>query len=326
MIYLIIGMICFLAFSVIIIVAAGKVQRRVREEQRSSKDAQKVAEKTSWLQTPAGKNLSTAGILTAIYLLGFWLLYGPLAGWLRSRFGCSETESWVMVTLFGLAFIFPSVWLIYSAANIPGDPKNIKRGMRAIAFAILSVLAYVHWGGPSQFFDKETGEAKFWVDDSTKEVIYDPAVDSSKTRFSATTGHKLRPGSSEDVATLKLAESSGGLTKKIERTFNDWNAPRIDSSFLIGLEFIDAPSSPGTIHYIVPKGEGWSTAIRPRGSNWIADPQTETLLSACGSDGKWKPPIRTGPFYDIKKYLNGATAFRYFRLPATDNLVPITWY
>jgi len=322
MIYLIVGFVCLLAFARLAIKVASKVQKKKRGGERGKEPT----EKTGWLQTPSGKNWSTAGTLTAIYLAGFWLLYGPLANWLRSHFGCTETEASVMVTLFGLAFIFPAVWLLYSAANIPGDPKTIKRGMRAIAFAMLVVLGYFNWSGPSELFNPENGNPKFWIDKATGEIIYDPSADSSKTRYSPRSGHRLEIGNPEDVKLTASQQSGSNPLQKAADAIKNLGAREIPIVILDSDGFIDSPDYIGPITYIIPKGDGWATAIRPRGRSATIDPQVETLVQACGSNGEWKPPIKTGPFHKNAAYFNGATAIRYHRLPERDNPVPTLWW
>ncbi|MEK7181182.1 MAG: hypothetical protein AAB738_02500 [Patescibacteria group bacterium] len=327
MIYLIVGFACLLAFAMLAIIAAGKVQNKKREE----KGGKEPAEKTGWLQTPSGKNLKTAAILTAIYLTGFWLLYGPLAHWIQSHFGCTETESSVMVTLFGLAFVFPAVWLLYSAANIPGDPKTIKRGMRAIAFAMLFVLAYFKLSGPSELFNPENGNPKFWTDKTTGEMVYDPSADPSKTRFSSRSGYRLELGKPEDVKNLKFAATGNqkGLVKEVADGLKNRNSIPIDTIPLgeFSDEFLTPPPTSGWVVYaILPGNYEWCQPISwPKGRQVTTNIYNLTWVVGFNpTTGEWKEAKRSGPGYTNGAYFNGLSAMSW-HTRSTVYYIPAYW-
>lgn len=289
-----------------------------------------TAPKSWWekvAENPVGKNLMTTGILTVIYVIGFWLLYGPLASWLRSRFGFSNIQSWSLVTLLGLGFIFPSVWLLYSAANIPGDPKNVKRGMRLIAFAVLLVLAYIKWSGPSELFNPDDGKAKFWIDKTTGEMVYDPSADSSKTRYSSKTGHRLKLGEPEDV---KLAASQQSGSNPITSLFMS-PPPDTRATSIVSLgewsedDFLDPPPYNGLIVYRIPAGDYWSQAISlPKGRVYSFDVRAKTQEKHF-SPGKetWSQPRNVGPGYRFD--ISGSSAISFQARADRDVFIDASW-
>jgi hypothetical protein len=138
-------------------------------------------------------------LLTAIYGGAVWLGYLYLAPWLTESLliGHDQRWSWVLVTALGLSLI-PGFWRLYQVTGIPGDPDNVRRGIRTIQFFVLIFFAYLYYSQPNWFFDHKTGEPRFWVADKEGRVYPAPG-------YSPETGEKLRPGTQKDVERFKRA-------------------------------------------------------------------------------------------------------------------------
>lgn len=292
----------------------------------------------NFAKSPAGKNILTAIILTAIYGFLIWAIYNPMALWAQSKFGLTEMQSWFVMTSFGLLVFIPAVWILYQAANIPGDPEKVKSTMRRVAFVVLILMAYVSWKGPTEMFT-EDGRSKFWVDIETGEHFYDPEAsktDSATTKFSSKTGNPLRLGTREDI---RETNTTGGISiketiGKIDR-FLEGPPPRIDTVHLWpGLPTIDPPNR--TTVFIVPKagpeGPRWSQMIRLQGSprgqaRGYFDARVETWCNAIGLDGYSKEEsVIVGPTRNkaYGSYFQDATAITY--LQRKDMAIEIHWH
>lgn len=332
MIHLIIGLLCLFAFAMLTIVAASKVQRNKREE----KKGKGPTEKTDWLQTPAGKNLKTAAILTVIYFTAIWLCYNFGAKWMQSAWGFTQRTSWVLVTLLGIGITVPAIWLLYSAANIPGDPKAVKKGMRTIAFAILAFFAYTYYAQPVEFFNSQSGKPVAQIDPATNKLYYFPQGDSM--RYSPETGERLRQVTKEDVKRLNLVpkQSPGNLLEKAEATVKRWNTPRVDTVIFTKSQW---PQS-GPVIYEIQPGTGWTPPILYTGR--LSPPYRfltkEVSTFVCAyvdgtynpstriyTNGSWNKPLPDGPDHWItSEYFRGTTKLCWERRPYTY-FVLIDW-
>jgi len=141
-------------------------------------------------------------ILLTLYGTALWLAYGYGAKRIHTELGVELRLAWLIVTILG-SLAIPAFWILLGPANIPGDPKTVKKGFRGLAFLTLLFFGWWYHIEPNRFFsrttpdpdqaNKERGKSLFWVDDDEGKIYYADG-------FSPVTGKRLRPGTPEDAA------------------------------------------------------------------------------------------------------------------------------
>lgn len=147
-------------------------------------------------QTTAGeknagikKMKSAIGLVIITIVIGI-LLYNVLANYLISRWLIEPRIAWIIIS-FLLPFFITAVWLIFQDI-LPGELSSIRRGSVAIAIVTIAIIGYSFVSLPNDFFDRRTGDSKFWIDDKTGELYSFPG-------YSPRTGNLLRRGTPADA-------------------------------------------------------------------------------------------------------------------------------
>ncbi len=334
-----IGILIILSIAIVIVAALAK---SIQQNNRLGPTGA-TPQKSPWqkfLESPTGKNLTIAIVLIVLYLIIFWLLYGPITNSIQNAWGLTERAAWLIITILGLAIMAPALWLLFEKAGIPGDPAKVRKGLRAMALAIVLFLAYSYYHSPEELFDPESGQAQFWVNESG-EVFRYPTDTEDTVRYSPKTGLPLRKGRPED-ASIALKSNGNPLTSVaefLEKKFGKVIVP-VDT-VILGPGMIDPPKRKGWKLYIIEPGDDWSgirydqtgriefheysflteepTSLQcQKKDTW--NERTQTFES-----GKWKIPVPDGKDYYHSKYFEKSRALRWKQLPEEPIYILANW-
>lgn len=134
-------------------------------------------------------------VVTLIFLGLLWLIYGYAASQIVNLLSVEYRTAYLIVTLLGLPLVV-AFWYIYQNAGIPGSPQTIAKGVKILMIVGVLFLGFWFFKQPYRMFNSKTGEAIFWVDDSTGKIYY-------HSGFSPETGEKLRKGTKKDLEKIK---------------------------------------------------------------------------------------------------------------------------
>jgi len=161
------------------------------------------------------KQITLGLVVTVIFLGLLWLIYGYAARQIVGLLGVEYRTAYLIVTILGLPLIV-AFWHIYQNAGIPGSPQTIAKGIKIMVVIGILFLGYWYYKQPDRFFDANTGEAVFYIDDSTGKIYY-------HSGYSPETGERLRRGTQKDLKKIKkdfqvdLSAFSAGLSKTQNR-------------------------------------------------------------------------------------------------------------